>query len=200
MNDLSTHAQLLAGGVVSIFPPGRLVVRGQGGRVCDDRGSTYIDMILGYGAVVIGHGEPTVTEAVAAQAQQGTLLPGRTREEQKVRESLHDLFPHTFGASFHKTGSEAVAAAMRIARAATGHPLIVRCGFHGWHDEMIQIHRQWHGSKPPGSAPPLSVSGVRDGRPPIEWLDGNSDSLETILASNRGQVAAVVIDPVQLRG
>jgi glutamate-1-semialdehyde 2,1-aminomutase len=154
---------------------------------------------MGYGAISIGHGELEVVKAVTAQATQGTLLPGRTRGEDKARESLHALFPHTAAASLHKTGSEAVAAAIRIARTATGRMSVVRCGFHGWHDEMIQSNRRWHNSQGPESIMPSVVPGVRDGLAPLEWLDGESASLATILARNRGQVAAVIIDPVQIR-
>ena len=167
VSSFSTQEPLLAGGVTSPLPPGRQVVRGQGGCIWDDRGNAYTDLIMGYGAISIGHGELEVVKAVTAQAMQGTLLPGRTRGEDKARESLHALFPHTAAASLHKTGSEAVAAAIRIARTATGRMSVVRCGFHGWHDEMIQSNRRWHNSQGPESIMPSVVPGVRDGLAPL---------------------------------
>ncbi len=190
---------LLAGGVFSPLPSERQIVRGKGGQVWDDRGTQYIDLILGYGAVAVGHGEEEVVEAVTAQVKRGTMLPGKTREEDRLLASLRELFPHTESASLHKTGSEAVAAAIRMARCAKRRSLIVRCGFHGWHDEMIQLHRRWHDSRSPDSVPALAVPGVRQGGAPLEWLDGESTSLASILERHRGRIAAVILDPVQIR-
>jgi len=199
MKNSSNHNLLLAGGVFSQLPPNCLLVRGQGGKLWDDQGNSYTDLIMGYGAVSIGHGEPQVIEALTAQAKQGTMLPGRTKVEEKARQYLHDLFPHTTSASLHKTGSEAVAAAIRMARCVTGRQLIVRCGFHGWHDEMIQSSRRWHSADVQQMTLPKQVCGIRDGDPPLEWIDSDPNSLAAILDAHPQEIAAVMIDPVQIR-
>lgn len=199
MGDELTSQPQLAGGVASPFPADCFIVRGRGGRVWNQHGMEYTDLAMGYGAVSVGHAEPQIVRAVSAQSSRGTLMPGMTREELRARDALHHLFPNTSAASLHKTGSEAVAAAIRIARHATGRQVIIRCGFHGWHDEMVQCSRRWHASHPPQSRAPVRVPGVRDGMPPLEWLDSSPDSLAAVIAAHSRKIAAVILDPVQIK-
>lgn len=198
----ASEAALLPGGVHETIPPGRRVVRGGGGRLWDELGMVYLDLVMGYGAITIGHAEPAVCSAVAAQLRRGTLFPGRSGIEEEIRTLLTGLFSHADACTFHKTGSEAVAASFRLARTFTGRRLIVRCGFHGWHDEVIHPYRRWHDPEASRTIH-ASVPGVRDGAQPdsvIEWPDGHPDTLDRILQHQGGMVAAVILDPVQLRG
>ena len=191
---------LLPGGVPPSLPWDRRIERAGGGWFYDDRGARYMDLILGYGALSVGHAEPTINQAVTEQLARGTLLPGRTAVLDRVEDVLRRCFPTATSMSFHKTGSEAVAAALRLARWRTGRTTAIRCGFHGWHDGLISPSLRWH--EPPAKRQPacevpgVAADGARSGI--VAWTDGEVITLAGLLGRYVDEVAAVLVDPVQL--
>jgi glutamate-1-semialdehyde 2,1-aminomutase len=173
---------------------------GHKGRVWDTQGHEYVDLILGYGPVILGHGHPEVTRAVYAQGERGTLLPGPTPLQARLEDLVRRAYPRAERQLLFKTGSEAVAAAIRIARAATGRTMIARVGFHGWHDQVISPYLSCHayarGSETaeyPLGVPHDAVAGR------VEAWTGDAIGRVPALVSERGSdLAAVIIDPVQL--
>ena len=100
-------------------------VRGEGQRVWDADGREFLDLELGMGPVLLGHGHPVVRQALRRHAGGpivSTLLP---REEVEVAELLVSMFPSVERVVFGKNGADACTAAARLARAATGrsHPV-----------------------------------------------------------------------------
>ncbi|MCR4375621.1 MAG: aminotransferase class III-fold pyridoxal phosphate-dependent enzyme [Acidobacteria bacterium] len=143
----------------------------------------YVDWFNGNCAVTLGHGHPLVRQCIVDALQTFGALPSLpTRLEAEVAENLCRVIPCAESIRFVKTGSEACAGAVRIARMATGRDVIV-CAegqYHGWHD--------WHCvTKPyhPG-VPDILGSLVRTFR----W--GDADSL---LAAMGQDVAAVMVEP-----
>lgn len=197
---MSRADPLLPGGIPSALPWDRRIERAGGGRFHDDRGARYVDLILGYGALSVGHAEPAINQAVSEQLARGTLLPGRTTVLDRVEEALRNCFPSTSSMSFHKTGSEAVAAALRLARWRTGRTKAIRCGFHGWHDGLISPSLRWHElpakRQPAVEVPGVAADGARSGV--VAWTDAEPTTLAGLLARHAGDVAAVLVDPVQL--
>jgi glutamate-1-semialdehyde 2,1-aminomutase len=191
---------MLPGGVPPALPWDRRIERAGGGWFCDDRGTRYVDLILGYGAVSVGHAEPAINQAVSERLAHGTLLPGRTALLDRVEEALRHCFPSAASVSFHKTGSEAVAAALRLARWRTGRTTAIRCGFHGWHDALISPSLQWHElpakRQPAFEVPGVAADGARSGV--VAWTDGEPTTLVDLLQNHADGVAAVLVDPVQL--
>ncbi len=112
----------------------RQVTRTDGFRVWDAEGREYIDLIMALGAVALGYGHPAVTRAVTEAAKSGAVGPLSPTLEARVAERLVDVLPGVTWIRFLKTGAEAVAAAVRIARAATGRDRVITCGYHGWLD------------------------------------------------------------------
>jgi glutamate-1-semialdehyde 2,1-aminomutase len=111
------------------------------------------------------------------------------------------IFPHTDRCLFLKTGSEAVTAAIRLARAFTGKRKIIRCGYHGWHDSVMTSHLSWHLYEP-DPHPPRPVAGVpQTNLPPstLCWNGQDLQSLEDLFQAHRSTIAALLLDPVQLR-
>jgi len=113
--------------------PSRLA-RASGVRVWDEAGREYLDFVMALGAVGLGYGHPAVSSAATAAIAAGTVGPLPPVEEERLAEALARRLPWMERIRFLKTGAEAVAAAVRIARVFTGREEVLACGYHGWLD------------------------------------------------------------------
>ena len=109
-------------------------VRAEGCRVWGDEGKEYLDLIMGLGAVALGYGHPDVNAAAERAMRTGVVGPLPHVMEQEVAEHLTAAVAGAESVRFLKTGAEAVAAAVRIARTYTGRERVITCGYHGWLD------------------------------------------------------------------
>jgi glutamate-1-semialdehyde 2,1-aminomutase len=110
------------------------MTRSSGCRVWDAEGRDYLDFIMALGAVALGYGHPAVTRAVTEAAEQGVVGPLPPVLEEAVAADLCRAIPWLERVRFLKTGAEAVAAAVRLARVVTGRDDVLGCGYHGWLD------------------------------------------------------------------
>ena len=110
------------------------MTRSSGYRVWDERGREFIDYIMGLGAVALGYGHPEVARAVGEAVAAGVVGPLAPVAEEELAGDLARLIPWMEQVRFLKSGAEAVAAAVRIARVATGREYVLGCGYHGWLD------------------------------------------------------------------
>ncbi len=109
--------------------------KAKGCRVWDLDGREYIDMsIMGIGTNILGYGHPEVDEAVHQTVTLGNMSTLNCPEEVYLAEQLVELHPWADMVRFARTGGEANAIAIRIARAAAGKDKVAICGYHGWHD------------------------------------------------------------------
>jgi len=109
--------------------------KAKGCRVWDLDGREYIDMsIMGIGTNTLGYGHPEVDEAVRKTIDAGNMSTLNCPEEVYLAEKLVGLHPWADMVRFARTGGEANAVAIRIARAAAGRAKVAFCGYHGWHD------------------------------------------------------------------
>lgn len=109
--------------------------RASGCRVWDLDDREYVDMsLMGVGTSVLGYGHPEVDEAVRRAVRAGNVSTLNCPEEVSLAERLVALHPWADMVRFARTGGEANAIAVRIARAASGRDRIAFCGYHGWHD------------------------------------------------------------------
>lgn len=108
--------------------------KGYGAWVEDVDQNRYLDFVLGKGPLILGYQHPAIQQAVKRQLDAGNILSMTTADVPKTAELLLQYFPHLDKVRFHKTGSEACSAAVRLARAYTGKPYILSAGYHGWHD------------------------------------------------------------------
>lgn len=128
----SKRPEALFGGAVPGVP--RAMVRSEGCRVWDAQGREYLDLIMGLGAVALGYADPQVTEAAVAAVRAGVVGPLPPVLEEQVATELRRLIPWAERLRFLKTGAEAMAAAVRLARTVTGREGVLGCGYHGWLD------------------------------------------------------------------
>ncbi len=115
--------------------------KAKGCKVWDLDGNEYIDMsIMGIGTNTLGYGHPEVDEAVLCTMQAGNMSTLNCPEEVYLAEKLIELHPWADMARFARSGGEANAIAIRIARAASGKDKIAICGYHGWHDWYLSAN------------------------------------------------------------
>ena len=108
--------------------------RSEGALLWDEQGREYLDFVMALGAVGLGYGHPAVSRAAHAAVDAGVVGSLPPEAEERLAERLAGLVPAMERTRFLKTGAEAVAAAVRLARTHTGRDGLLRCGYHGWHD------------------------------------------------------------------
>lgn len=113
----------------------------KGCKVWDMDGNEYIDMsIMGIGTNILGYGHPEVDEAVRKTINAGNMSTFNCPEEVYLAEKLVELHPWADMARLARSGGEANAVAIRIARAASGKDKVAICGYHGWHDWYLSAN------------------------------------------------------------
>lgn len=159
------------------------IARGQGAHLFDVDGNEWIDEPMALGPILLGYAEPVIDEAIREQLAKGITFTLMHPLEVEVAERIVALCPGVDQVRFAKTGSDAVSAAIRAARAHTGRDLVLVGGYHGWHDWFIGSTTRDKGV--PGTVSDLTVA----------FRYGDLDELAELLARHRGQVAAVVLEP-----
>ena len=115
--------------------------KAKGCKVWDLDGKEYIDMsMMGVGTNTLGYGHPEVDEAVLDVIQKGNMSSLNCPEEVYLAEKLVEIHPWAEMVRFARTGGEANAIAIRIARASTGKDKVAICGYHGWHDWYLSAN------------------------------------------------------------
>jgi glutamate-1-semialdehyde 2,1-aminomutase/spore coat polysaccharide biosynthesis protein SpsF len=155
--------------------------RGRGARVWDVDGNEYLDYPMALGPVILGYAEPVVDDAIRAQLHDGITFTLPHPLEVDVAERIVSMCPGVEMVRFGKSGSDAVSAAVRAARALTTRDRVVVTGYHGWHDWFI-------GSTTRSAGVPRAVGQLTSA---IAFSD--QAAIETALSSD--DVAAVVIEP-----
>jgi glutamate-1-semialdehyde 2,1-aminomutase len=163
--------------------------RAQGSRKWDVDGHEYIDYWMGHGALFLGHCHPAVVAAVQEQAARGTHLGACHELEVRWAELVSRLVPSAEMVRFTMSGTEATHLAMRIARAYTGRPKIVKFigHFHGWHDGVV-------GAVDPPYDVPWSA-GVPASTLEQVLLCAPNDIKAVEVLLGRGDVAGVIMEP-----
>jgi len=115
--------------------------KAKGCKVWDLDGNEYIDMsIMGIGTNILGYGHSEVDEAVQKTVAAGNMSTFNCPEEVYLAEKLIELHPWADMVRFARSGGEANAIAIRIARAASGKDKVAICGYHGWHDWYLSAN------------------------------------------------------------
>ena len=115
--------------------------RNKGCEVWDLDGNRYIDMsYMGIGACILGYADTDVNDAVKLAVDKGSMSTLNAPEEVELAELLIELHPWAESVRYAKTGGEAMAIAVRIARAKTKKDIVLFCGYHGWHDWYLSAN------------------------------------------------------------
>ena len=166
----------------SIYP--QYVSQAKGAYLWDMDGNKYLDFILGYGPVILGHADGRVHESYIRQLSKGVCMsPLWSPCQFELTELLSQVIPGAEGVFLMRTGSDATSAAVRLARIFTGRNRILRWGYNGWHD--------WTAPRPSGV--PEQVAALTE---TFRYNDLNS--VEAAFAKHVGEIACVIMMPYEL--
>ena len=190
---------------VAFHAPYPLVITGgQGCRIHDADGRTYIDLLNNYTSLIHGHAHPAVVAAVSERLPHGTAFPAPNEAQTRLAEIIVERVASVDLVRFCNSGSEAVMNALRAARAFTGRDLIVKMegGYHGTYDDVEVSVRP--DPCDPASGPdhaPVGVLGTRG--VPANTSDNvlvtplnDIDAVERLMRERGQEVAAVIVEPV----
>lgn len=172
--------------------------RGEGPWLFDADGHRYVDYMLGRGPAVLGHTPTTINAAVAKAAESGLALGQATPFEVEAAEAALSVIPWADRIRFTSSGTEAVQAALRLARAATGRPLIVQFEglYHGWFDGVSLTP-----GATPRSAQPETIGQSPDSGSQVVFLPWNDPAaIDDAFAHWGSEIAAVITEPVNIFG
>ena len=175
--------------------------KAKGCEVWDLDGNKYIDMsIMGIGTNTLGYGHPEVDEAVHQTITAGNMSTFNCPEEVYLAEKLIELHPWADMARFARSGGEANAIAIRIARAASGKDKVAVCGYHGWHDWYLSANlgddENLAGHLLPGLEPNGVPRNLRGTVFPFNY--NNYSELETLV--NAHDIGVIKMEVVRNKG
>lgn len=170
--------------------------KAKGCRVWDLDGREYIDMsIMGIGTNILGYGHPEVDAAVRDAIDAGNMSTFNCPEEVYLAERLVELHPWAEMVRLARTGGEANAIAIRIARAASGREKVAICGYHGWHDWYLAANlgdeQSLAGHLLPGLEPKGVPLGLRGSVLPFRY--NNFPELEALARNHEIGVIAMEV-------
>jgi glutamate-1-semialdehyde 2,1-aminomutase len=177
--------------------------RGQGSRLYDVDGNEYIDWMMGFGALPLGHADPEITQAIAEGAATGAHFATATDVEVEVAELLQQIVPNAEVVRFANTGTEAVMAVIRLARGVTGRPKILKFEghYHGWYDDVLVSSNPLPGEDARLSAGPIEIpdsAGLNrhalEDTIVVPWND--LSALEHAIQKHPGEIAAVITEGI----
>jgi glutamate-1-semialdehyde 2,1-aminomutase len=187
------NSPVRAFGAVGAVP--RFLVRGKGARVWDADGNAYIDYVLSWGPLILGHAEPRVVRAVRAAAARGTSFGAPTERETELADALCQALPGLERVRLVSSGTEAAMSALRLARAATGRVRIVKFDgcYHGHADALLVAAGSGVATLGiPGSPGVPSVVSELTVQAPYNDLDAVGSAFERW----GGEIAGVIVEPV----
>jgi glutamate-1-semialdehyde 2,1-aminomutase len=173
----------------------RFIQRGEGAFLTDAEGKRYIDFVLSWGPLILGHCHGAVVEALRRQAGLGMSYGAPTGLETEMAELICSAFSSIEKVRFVSSGTEAAMSAIRLARAATGRQLIVKfegC-YHGHADSLLV--KAGSGlltlGVPDSAGVPEAVASTTSVLP-----YNDTPALETFMKRRGAEVAAVIVEPV----
>ncbi|HPC07761.1 MAG TPA: aminotransferase class III-fold pyridoxal phosphate-dependent enzyme, partial [Smithella sp.] len=173
----------------------RFVLKAKGSRIYDTLGKAYIDYVLSWGPMILGHAHPDVTAAVRAALKQGTSFGAPTLSETAIAEMISSALPSIERIRMTSSGTEAAMTAIRLARGYTGRKLIAKFDgcYHG-HSDSVLIKA---GSGPTTLGIPGSP-GVPDdiARLTLSLPYNDTNALAKTVKRYGSQLAAVIVEPV----
>ena len=177
--------------------------RGKGSRIYDVDGNEYIDWMMAFGALPLGHAHPEVIEAVTEAASTGAHFATATPVEIEVAEMIQKVVPNAERVRFANTGTEAMMAAIRLARGVTGRPKILKFEghYHGWYDDVLVSSNVLPATVLGLRSDPVKIpdsSGLNrtalDDTVVVPWND--IQALERAIENYRGQIAAIITEGI----
>jgi glutamate-1-semialdehyde 2,1-aminomutase len=173
----------------------RFIARGQGAWLEDADGNRYVDLVLSWGPLILGHAHPDVLAAVVEAAGRGTTYGAPTELEVRLAERVVETFPSMEMVRFVSSGTEAAMSAVRLARAATGRRAIVKFDgcYHGHADPLLASAGSGVATLGLPDSPGVTPGTVAD---TLIAPFNDLGAVEALFAARGPDIAAVLVEPV----
>jgi glutamate-1-semialdehyde 2,1-aminomutase len=173
----------------------RFMARGEGPWLIDVDGNRYVDLVLSWGPLILGHAHPEVLEAIVRAAEAGTTFGAPTELEMRLAERVVATFPSVDMVRFVSSGTEATMSAVRLARAATGRALVVKFDgcYHGHADHLLAAAGSGVATLGLPDSPGVTAAAVGD---TLVVAFNDLAAVEALFESRGEQIAAVLVEPV----
>ena len=192
-------ARVLPAGTFGNMADRIIIAEGRAGRVWDTEGREYIDYLLGSGPMLVGHAHPEVNAAVIEQVGRGSTFFANNEPGIRLAAEIVDAVPCAEQVRFASTGTEADAYAMRLARAFSGRPKILKFegGYHGMSDYGLMS--LWP-SRPGNAEHAIPDSAGIPESVQAEMLVAPYNDLaaaEQLIHAHRDEIGGVIVEPMQ---
>ena len=174
--------------------------KAKGCRVWDLDGQEYIDMsIMGIGANILGYADDDVDQAVIETIKKGNSSSLNCPEEIALAELLLELHPWAQMVRYTRSGGEAMAVAIRVARAATKREIVLFSGYHGWQDWYLAANLAEEDALDGQLMPGLAPNGIPRGLhgTALSFHFNDIENLRSVVKGKEKQIAAIVVEPAR---
>ncbi len=173
----------------------RFIARAEGARVWDEDGNELLDYVGAWGPMILGHRHPTVVAALERQLGSGLAFGAPTALEIEMAAVITRTMPSIEMVRFVSSGTEATMAALRLARAATNRPRVIKfegC-YHGHGDSFLVKAGSGAATFGTPDSPGVTAATARD---TLTATFNDAESVRALLVAHAGEVAAIIVEPV----
>jgi glutamate-1-semialdehyde 2,1-aminomutase len=173
----------------------RFIARGEGAWLVDADGNRYVDLVLSWGPLILGHAHPEVLQAIIEAAELGTTYGAPTELELRLAERVVATFPSLDMVRFVSSGTEAAMSAVRLARAATGRTLLIKFDgcYHGHADHLLAAAGSGVATLGLPDSPGVTAAAVGD---TLVLPFNDLAAVETLFQARGEEIAAILVEPV----
>lgn len=173
-----------------------IFTRGDGCHIYDQNDKEYVDMILGYGPIILGHNNREFSLRLMEVINNGYLFPSYGSVQIELAEQVASGYPNHQLISIYQSGSDGLDAVLRICKYITGKEKYIRFGYIGWHDNLLNGGVNWHEPINSNKFRDIAVNLKNIEDKAINWYGDGVDSFEELCRNPN--IACFIFDAYQI--